>query len=103
MKLINVVETPLESPKKFVATFCKCKGPSKCLPKDRERIAFGSKGSLTYSNGATEKQKENYIARHSVNENWNKINAGSLSRYILWSKKSVALGIQEFKKHFSCE
>jgi hypothetical protein len=24
------------------------------------------------------------LKRHSVNEDWNKINAGSASRYILW-------------------
>jgi hypothetical protein len=102
MKLIDVLPTSASSPKKLVATFCKCEGATKCLPKERSKIAFGSKNSLTYATGATEKTKENYIKRHQVNEDWTKINPGSLSRYILWSKKSIPEGIKEFKKHFHC-
>ena len=103
MKLIDVFPTSASSSKKLVATFCSCEGPSKCDPKGRKKIPFGSKDSITYATGgATEKQKENYIKRHQVNEDWSKINAGSLSRYILWSKKSIAEGVKEFKKHLSC-
>lgn len=102
MRLINVEPTPANSPKKYIATFCECKGASKCLPKDRKKIAFGAKGSNTYSDGADDKTKENYIKRHSVNENWNAINPGSLSRYILWSKKTLAGGITDFRKRFNC-
>jgi hypothetical protein len=102
MKLLNVEKTPATSEKRFVATFCKCNGPSKCLPKDRPKIVFGSKNGHTFIDGADEKTKQNYLARHSVNEDWSKINPGSLSRYILWSKKSLSAGIAEFKKRFSC-
>lgn len=102
MKLINVEPTPLGSQKKYIATFCECKGATKCLPKDRKKIAFGSKGSNTFSDNATELQKENYLKRHRVNEDWTKINAGSLSRYILWSKKTLSQGIAEFRKRFNC-
>ena len=103
MKLLNVERTPATSEKKLVATFCECKGATKCLPKDRKKIAFGSKTSHTYSDGnVDEKTKENYIKRHRVNEDWTKINAGSLSRYILWSKKTLAGGIAEFRKRFNC-
>ena len=100
--MLNVEPTPSNSPKRLVATFCKCKGTPKCLPKDRPKIAFGSKGGYTYVDGADEKTKENYIARHKVNENWNAINAGSLSRYILWSKHTITQGIAEFRKRFHC-
>ena len=102
MKLLNIEKAPVSSEKKLVATFCQCKGTTKCLPKDRKRIAFGSKNSTTFVSGATETERDNYIKRHQVNEDWSKINAGSLSRYILWSKKTISAGIAEFKKRFSC-
>lgn len=102
MKLIDVTPTPADSNKKYIATFCECKGVTKCDPKDRKKIAFGSKGSTTFISGATETQKTNYIARHRVNEDWTKINAGSLSRFILWSKKTLTEGIAEFRKRFKC-
>jgi hypothetical protein len=102
MKLIDVVETPNTSDKKYVATFCKCNGPTKCAPNERKKIAFGSKGSTTRISGATDIQQKNYIKRHSVNENWDAINPGSLSRYILWSAKTLSGGIANFKKKFHC-
>ena len=102
MKLINVIPTNSGSDKKYTAVLCQCKGPTKCLPKDRKKINFGSKGSLTYISGATQEQQKNYLARHSVNENWNAINAGSLSRYILWSAKTLQQGILNFKNKFHC-
>ena len=102
MKLIDVQPTPADSSKKYIATFCQCTGPSKCLPKDRKKIAFGSKGSNTFADNATELQKQNYLKRHTVNEDWTKINPGSLSRYILWSAKSLQQGIANFRKRFNC-
>jgi len=101
-KLINVQPTPMDSNKKYIATFCDCTGPTKCAPKDRRRITFGSKGSTTYINGATEQQKDAYIARHQVREDWTSINAGSLSMIILWSSKTLKQGILNFKKRFKC-
>jgi len=102
MRLINVEPTPVGSPKKYIATFCECKGATKCLPKDRKQISFGSKGSVTFISGATDLQKENWLKRHSVREDWTKINPGSLSRFILWSKRTLAGGIAEFRKRFNC-
>jgi hypothetical protein len=100
MKLLNV--EPAKNEKRFVATFCSCKGTTKCLPKDRLKISFGSKGGTTFIDGADQKTQENYLKRHRVNEDWTKINPGSLSRYILWSRKTLAGGIAEFKSRFSC-
>ena len=102
MKLIDVEETPADSNKKFIATFCKCKGVSKCDADSREKIAFGSKGSNTFIDGATELEKTNYIKRHSVREDFTKIGPASLSRFILWSSKTLNGGIAEFKKRFHC-
>lgn len=47
-------------------------------------IHFGAKGSKTYIDHHDELKRENYLKRHSVNEDWSKVNAGSLSAYILW-------------------
>ena len=101
MKLISVEQTPASSEKKYIATFCECKTKeSKCLPKDRKKIQFGSKGSTTFASGATELQQKNYLARHKVNERWDVIGPASLSRFVLWSSKTLAGGIANFRKRF---
>jgi len=103
MRLISVEPTPASSDKKLVATFCECKTKeTRCKPEDRKKILFGSKNSLTYSSGATEQQKNAYIARHSVREDFNKIGPASLSRFILWSSKTLAGGIANFRSKFHC-
>ena len=47
-------------------------------------IHFGSKYSSTYLDHHDKVKRSNYLKRHKVNENWNQVNAGSLSAYILW-------------------
>jgi hypothetical protein len=50
---------------------------------------------------ALEKRKK-YIARHKKNENWNDfMSAGSLSKYILWNKKTLKASIADYKKRFN--
>ena len=104
MKLVDVKNTPAESDKKMVASFCECAGgKTKCLEKDRKKIYFGSKGSHTYLDASTTNEKRDaYIARHSVNENFHKVSAGALSRWILWSSRTLAGGIKNFKKNVKC-
>jgi len=102
MKLVDVVHTPAGSSKKMVASFCECKGPSKCDPKDRKKIAFGSKNSVSFLEGASEQKRDAYVARHSVNEDFTKVSAGALSRWILWSSRTLAGGIRNFKAHVKC-
>jgi len=102
MKLVDVVSAPAGSDKKLVASFCECKGKSKCAPEDRKKIAFGSKSSTTFAEGATEQKRDAYLARHRVNEDWTKPNAGSLSRWVLWSAKSISAGVKNFKKNVGC-
>lgn len=102
MKLIKIIETDNDSKKKYKAIFCECKGKSVCKPDQRKVIQFGSKESQTFTEGASQQKKDSYIARHSKgNENWDAINAGSLSRYILWSSKSLKQGIANFKAKFN--
>ena len=50
----------------------------------KKTIHFGSKMSSTYLDHKDKHAKENYLKRHRVNENWDEVNAGSLSAYILW-------------------
>jgi hypothetical protein len=47
-------------------------------------IHFGSKNSSTFLDHYDKTKRSNYLKRHKVNENWDQVNAGSLSAYILW-------------------
>ena len=51
-------------------------------------IHFGSKYSSTYLDHHDKVKRTNYLKRHKVNEDWNKVNAGSLSRYLLWGSST---------------
>ena len=64
-------------------------------------IHFGSAVSQTYIDHLDDIKKENYIARHRPNENWDKINPASSSRYILWSKKTLKKSLKSFMKRFN--
>jgi hypothetical protein len=64
-------------------------------------IHFGSKNSSTYLDHHDKKKRENYLKRHSVNENWNEVNAGSLSAYLLWGKSTnLNTNLNEYLKLF---
>ena len=51
-------------------------------------IHFGSKNSSTFLDHQDKVKRSNYLKRHKVNEDWNQINAGSLSAYILWGNST---------------
>ena len=51
-------------------------------------IHFGGKNSSTFLDHHDKLKRSNYLKRHKVNEDWNQINAGSLSAYILWGDSS---------------
>jgi uncharacterized protein (DUF924 family) len=51
-------------------------------------IHFGSKNSSTFLDYHDKLKRSNYLKRHKVNEDWNQVNAGSLSAYILWGDSS---------------
>ena len=49
-----------------------------------------------------EDRKKRYLNRHRKNENWEKyMTAGSLSRYILWNKKTLKASIEDYIKRFN--
>jgi hypothetical protein len=100
MKLLSIKPSD-RAEKKYTATFCMCEGETKCCDTDRKKVHFGAKGSSTYIDHNDEKKKKNYIARHQVRENFdNPLTPGSLSRYILWNKTTLAASIADFKKRF---
>ena len=47
-------------------------------------IHFGSKNSSTFLDHQDKTKRSNYLKRHMVNEDWEHVNAGSLSAYLLW-------------------
>ena len=64
------------------------------------RKKYGS----TYIDHKNDDLKEAYIARHKVNEDFNDyMSAGSLSRYILWEKKSLRDAINDYKRRFKLD
>lgn len=68
-----------------------------------EVIHFGSKVGSTYIDHKDKQKRQNYLARHKVREDWSKINAGSLSRYLLWSGTSLKQNIKDYEKRFNLE
>lgn len=64
----------------------------------KDKDGFGS----TYIDHKNDDIKDAYIARHRVNEDFNNyMSAGSLSRYILWNKKTLRESITYYKQRFS--
>lgn len=63
---------------------------------------FGQKGYSDYTKHRDSARKERYIARHKrMGEDWkDPTRAGTLSRYILWNKKTLKASIQDFKRRF---
>ena len=62
---------------------------------------FGASGYTDYILSKDEKKKQAYLDRHRTNENWNDyMSAGSLSRWILWNKKTLSASILDYKKKF---
>ncbi len=65
------------------------------------RTHFGGAGYLDFIlSGGNEEKKKAYIARHS-GENWSDWRtAGTLSRYLLWNKKTLRDSVLDFEKRF---
>jgi len=66
-------------------------------------IPFGAKGYSDFIlSGGDKKKREAYIKRHKKNEDWTKINPGSLSRYVLWGDSpDINKNIKDYKKRFN--
>lgn len=66
-----------------------------------KKINFGSAVGSTYIDHGDEVKRTNYLKRHKVNEDWTKVNAGSLSRFVLWGDSNdINVNISNYKKKF---
>jgi len=63
-------------------------------------LHFGSLGANTFIDNATEDTRDNYLKRHSVNEDWDFVNPGSLSAYLLWNTKDIKKNIDLYAKRY---
>jgi len=62
---------------------------------------FGASGMSDYTKHNDDARKKRYLDRHRANENWNDyMSAGSLSRWILWNKKTLSASIADYKSRF---
>ena len=68
-----IIKASTRKDKRFMATF-----------NNGKTIHFGLRGGQTYIDNGDKIKRENYINRHKKNEDWTKVNAGSLSRFLLW-------------------
>ena len=61
---------------------------------------FGAKGGKTFVDHGDEKKKKSWVARHSVNKNWDNIHSPIFySRHILWGKhKDINKNIKDLAK-----
>lgn len=95
MKLLTINRQPNHK-KKFKAIFEDDEG-QKIIRR------FGTFSNYVSNPAKTEKDKENYIKRHDVNEDFNNpLTSGSLSRWILWGdSRNIKENINAFKKRFN--
>ena len=64
-------------------------------------VRFGAQGYTDFTRGATDEQQKAYKARHAGDNLNDKFSPGSLSMYVLWSSKSLAGGIANYKRRFN--
>jgi ABC-type uncharacterized transport system ATPase component len=70
----------------------------------KKTIHFGAKNGNTYIDHKDKIKRQNYLKRHKVNEDWSKINAGSLSAMILWGNSTnINDNIADYKKRFNLQ
>jgi hypothetical protein len=93
VKLISITKSTRPE-KKYMATFDMGDSRTKL-------VHFGERGALDYTLTNDDVRKALYLARHAKNENWNDFTSpGSLSRYVLWNKKTLSASIADFKRRF---
>jgi hypothetical protein len=96
MKLIDVVKTPNDSKYKLTATFKDDEGKIR-------KVNFGVKNSFSYIDGADDKIRNAYLARHAKDIiNPDPTTKGNLSYYITWGpSKSLNQNVKLYKQRFN--
>ena len=69
----------------------------------KKTIHFGSKNSSTFLDHKDKTKRDNYIKRHRVRENWNEVNAGSLSRFLLWNSTDLNNNLKDYLQRFNID
>ena len=94
MLRLKTLKKSLKPAKKYDAVF---------IDDEKEKVvSFGAAGMSDFTIHKDEARKERYLNRHRKNENWDKPDTpGSLSRYILWNKKTLRASVRDFKKRFN--
>lgn len=84
-----IILTRAKAPKKWTATF-----------PDGRRVSFGAAGYEDYTMHHDKTRMLRYLTRHQRRENWSDpYTAGFWSRWLLWSKPTMAAAIRETEKH----
>jgi hypothetical protein len=66
-----------------------------------KEVKFGGYGYEDFTQTNSNLRKKMYLARHAPRENWDDpTSAGSLSRWLLWNKRTLSASILDFKKRF---
>jgi len=91
MEFISLKESTRKG-KRFMVTF----------DNPKQTIHFGSDVGTTYIDAGDKVKRENYIKRHQVREDWSKVNAGSLSRFILWGdSRNINKNLKDYLRRFN--
>jgi hypothetical protein len=93
MLRLKTLKKSLKPTKKYDAVF---------ITDDKEKtVSFGAAGMSDFTIHKDEARKERYLNRHRKNEHWDKPDTpGSLSRWILWNKKTLKASVRDYKKRF---
>lgn len=93
--ILKTIKKSHRRDKKFDAVFVAPSGRTKTT-------SFGSAGMSDYTKHKNSTRKQRYLKRHSgMGEHWNDpTTAGSLSRWVLWNKKTLKASIADYKKRF---
>jgi hypothetical protein len=95
---LESVEPSNDGKTKFVATF------SNDENNKIKKVKFGIEGSFSYVDGASDKIREAYLARHLTDITGNKdpTSKGNLSYYITWVPfQKLSRNIELYKKRFN--
>ena len=76
--------------KRFMITFSEPK----------KTIHFGAKNGSTYIDHKDKTKRSNYLARHKVREDWDNVNAGSLSALLLWNGPNLNDNLNAYLRKF---
>ena len=67
-------------------------------------IHFGQFGGSTYIDHKDKTKRSNYLKRHQVREDWDNVNAGSLSAFVLWGPTtSITENLVKYLEHFGID